>query len=464
MTSLLCCMRRARSGTRDEAGFTMVEMVIGMFIFAIVILSVAVAMASSQNLTRQDLNRSVAANLASQQMDTVRSTDFSALDDQTKLTQPTTSTTSVEGVSYTLSQTMRWIYQNETGSTAGPCQSPPSATNPLAYIAVTTSVSWADMHGVLPVTSSTVVTPPVGLYDSTEGNIAVKVINAAASPLSGVTVSIAATGVSDSAVTSTDGCAFFAFEPAGTYTVTLSTGAGKVDGQGNTSPSQTATVKAASTTSVQFLYDTAAALTLTLSPTVSGYTVPTTVPITLGNTHLLPSGTLSSSSWPGGSPRTITNLFPYSDGYQAWAGSCSDADPQGVNPATKAVYYSGATRAAAIAMAPGQTSSGTVTLPSLSLPFKRSSGSATYTITATHVVPSGNTSDPGCPTAESYVLTTTQSIGTSQVQVNVSLPFGTWTITWKNNSGSPPATGSQNVTLSPLNANNPLTAPVVTVS
>ena len=103
-----------------------------------------------------------------------------------------------------------------------------------------------------------------------------------------------------------------------------------------------------------------------------------------------------------------------------------------------------------------------MTLPSLLMQFKRSSSSGTYTITATHVVPAGATSDAGCPTAEAYTITSTQSITTATTPVKASLPFGTWTITWKNNSSS--ATGSQNVTLSPLNANNPNTLSVVTVT
>ena len=450
---------RASARTRDEAGFTMIEMVISMFIFGIVIVGVGVGMSSSLNLTRQNRNRSVAANLASQQMDTVRSTDFTTLDNQTQLTQPTTSTATVEGVPYTLSQFTRWIYQSETGASTGPCQSPPTASNPLAYVAVTTSVSWNDMHGVTPVTSSTVVTPPVGIYDSTEGHIAVTVLNAAGAPLSGATVSISGPDT-DTAVTTSDGCAFFAFKPIGVYTVALSSVSGKVDSQGSATPSRTATVKAASTTSVQFLYDTAAGLTLTLTPTTAGYTIPTSVPVSLGNTHLLPSGVLSYTT-PTGSPRTLTSLFPFTDGYQAWAGRCSDADPQGINP-LGAAYYSGATRGAAIPMTAGSTSSATVTLPSANLQFKRSSGSGTYTITVTHVVPSGATSDAGCPTAETYQLTTTQSITTATASVKTSLPFGTWAITWKNNSSS--ATGSNNITLSPLNANNPLPASVVTVT
>ena len=57
----------------------MVELVMAIFIFGIVITGIAAGMTSSLNLTRQNRNRSVAANLASQEMDTVRSTPFTSL-------------------------------------------------------------------------------------------------------------------------------------------------------------------------------------------------------------------------------------------------------------------------------------------------------------------------------------------------------------------------------------------------
>src|SRR4249920_4160789 len=147
MTRVLQQLRSASRRSGDEAGFTMVEMMMAIFIFAIVVTGLAVGMASSLNLTRENRNRSIAANLGSQQMDTIRSMDFADLDNVTQQTQPTTSTSSVDGVPYTMSQYTRWVYKSETGATAGPCQAPPSTANPLAYISVVSSVSWNDMRG-----------------------------------------------------------------------------------------------------------------------------------------------------------------------------------------------------------------------------------------------------------------------------------------------------------------------------
>ena len=204
-------LRRRAARAQDEAGFTMVELVIGIFIFALVIGGVTVGMSSSLNLTRQNRNRSIAANLASQEMDTVRSTDFVDL----PLGMITT-TIPVDGVPYDVTRQTEWVTPS---ATSGACQAPSGSA--LAYLSVTVTVTWNNMAGVPAPTSHTVVTPPVGTYDTTRGHVAVMVRDAAGAPQEGVPVALAGPGVADSQTTSLDGCAFFAYEPTGSYTVTL---------------------------------------------------------------------------------------------------------------------------------------------------------------------------------------------------------------------------------------------------
>ncbi len=101
-------------------------------------------------------------------------------------------------------------------------------------------------------------------------------------------------------------------------------------------------------------------------------------------------------------------------------------------------------------------------MPTTKLQFKRSSGSAAYLITATHKTATGWTSDSGCATAETYTLASAQTITTSTVALNFALPYGSWNITWKNNGSS--ATGTQTISLSPLNSTWPVTPAVATVT
>ena len=76
------------------------------------------------------------------------------------------------------------------------------------------------MRGVTPAESSTILSPPVGSYDPNNGHIAVKVLGSDATPLGGVPVTVTASGFNRNLTTTSDGCAFFAFVPPASYTVT----------------------------------------------------------------------------------------------------------------------------------------------------------------------------------------------------------------------------------------------------
>jgi type II secretory pathway pseudopilin PulG len=412
----------------------MIELVIGIFIFGVVITGVMVSMSSALNVTRQNRNRSIAANLAAQEMDLVRSTKFTDLPLGEVLT-----TTTIDGVPYTIKRETGWV---TAGATSGPCQT--VSGNDPAYLSVDVGVSWNNMKGVKVPVSNTVVTPPVGTFDTNTGNIAVSVKNAAGLPQEGVAVSLTQTG--ESQTTTSDGCAFFAFEDAGNYTVSVFK-AGYVSDQGLGTATQGASVQVGGTTSSQFLYDRAATLSpLVLTPT-GGAPLPTSpgVPVSLGNTHIVPSGSLVVAGT--GSSRTIGSLFPYTDGWETWAGACSDADPEGVKP-IGGPYYVGASRTPPIAVTPGGTSSGTVSMPALTVRTQTilSVARPNVAVTATHVVPAGATVDPKCPGGEVYQLGSTDATGTRIV----GLPWGRWTISAAGTSTTAVVVLNPNTTPSPV--------------
>jgi prepilin-type N-terminal cleavage/methylation domain-containing protein len=419
-----------------EDGFTMVELVVAIFIFAIVVTGVAAGMSSALNLTRQDRNRSIAANLASQEMDTVRSTNFTDL----TLGQVVT-TQSIDGVQYTITRETGWV---SAGAAGGACQA--TGSDP-AYLSVDVSVVWPNMQGVKPPSSNTVVTPPVGTFDPNSGNVAVTVKNAAGQSQAGVPVNVVET--SESQTTTSDGCAFFAYEPAGAYTINLNR-AGYVSDQGVAVPTQTATVQAGGTIPLTFQYDKASTLSLTLQG-AGGAPLPTDaarfIPVSLGNTHIVPSG-LKVVAGVAGTSRTAGSLFPYTDGWDTFAGSCSDADPEGIKP-VGGPYYVGASRTAPISVTPGNTSSGTVPLPALTVQTRTLVPAArpNVQVTATHVVPGGAAVDPGCTAGEVYTLGNTNASG----NLTVALPYGKWSI-----SAAGTAT-TATVQLSPLSVAGPVT-------
>ncbi len=290
------------------------------------------------------------------------------------------------------------------------------------------------MRGVAPVKSTTILSPPVGSYDPNSGHIAVKVLDGSAEGLVGIPVTMTGPDGNRSMNTVDGGCAFFAFVPPDvTYTVALGA-AGYVDRQGQASPSQLIGVTSGATSSVAFDYDQAASLTLTLT-SPGGGTIPNDVSTVVGNTALVPTGT---KEFTGSGPiRTVPNLFPYAEGYSAWAGSCADADPEG-NDGNGVAYWDGATRDTELQTQPGGNASGNVNLPTVEVQYGVNAASAgSVDVIAVH------DADNGCPTGLQYTVGTFTGPGTALV----ALPYGVWTL---QVPGHTPLSGSwPTVTLDP---------------
>ncbi len=390
------------SAGAGERGFSLIELVVAVAVFAILSAGLALTIEGGLNLARNNRNRSIAANLASQEMDDVRSTTFTALPlglvDRSE---------SVDGVPYTVRRETEWT---DNASTTGPCDST-NATPRVLRVSV--SVFWADMRGVAPAKSSTILSPPVGSFDPLNGHIAVKVLGSTADPLAGVPVTVTSGSFVRNLTTTSSGCAFFAFVAPATYTVSLGA-VGYVDRQGSPTASQITGVTSGATSSVAFDYDRAASLSLSLT-TSAGGSFPSSVPISVGNTGLIPTG---SKAYAGtGALRTIGNLFPYADGYAAWAGDCADADPEGQDGSGVA-FWDGASRATAFETSPAGAVSGTVTVPTVEVHYGDVSwSSGTQDIVAVH------DADNGCPTGRQYTVATVSGPGT----VLVAIPYGTWT-------------------------------------
>ncbi len=373
-------------------------------LLALIMGGVAASVGGGLDLARNNRNRSIAANLASEEMDVVRSSDFTTL-------APRTVTRTVDGIDYEVRRDLTWVAKS---ATTGPCDG--SGGTPQV-LRVGVRVMWRDMGGVPPVRADTVLTPPVGAYDPNTGHIAVKVLNRDADAQAAALASITGPQNKTLAVNS-DGCAFFAFLPAGTYTVTLNT-TGYVDRQSNASPSQTLGVNVGVVSSVQFDYDQAASINATITPTGAGLP-PDDLPVSLANTYYLPNG---QRSFPGtGTARTIPNLFPALEGYGAWAGSCADADPEGikvVGSVTFGPYWPGAARLPAVAPAAGGSANVDIPVPSVSVHVADSLGGAVAGVTVRAV----HAADNLC-TGETHVLGTTDTGG----NLDAALPYGHWSV------------------------------------
>jgi prepilin-type N-terminal cleavage/methylation domain-containing protein len=400
---------------RGEEGFSLLELVVALTLFAIMSTGVFATISSGLNLARNNKNRSVAANLVAQQMDAFRAMDFATLlTQQGNRTQPTQT---VGGIPFTINTS---VNPQPINSSNTPCDAHGAVANNLVF-RVDAAVSWPAMRGVPAVTANTIISPPVGVYDDTgKGFAGVKVLGPDAKPVVGVPVSVSPTMTPATNQTDANGCAFFSNATPGTYTVALGL-ANYVDRQGNASPSQTIGVNANAITQVAFDYAQAGSLAITLAGT-GGATVPSTVAVTLGDSDFTPGGTRTVMGT--GVTRTIGSLFPVATGYTMWAGDCSDADPQGTS--ATGPYWPNGQRSSDVALTSGSSTPATINLPAVTINVQQAGTPLVgATVQASHALPSGQTSDAGCPSGETFNVGTTGATG----NVAAALPYGNWTIT-----------------------------------
>jgi type II secretory pathway pseudopilin PulG len=394
--------RDARAATGSEAGFTVLELVVAITLFALVFAAVSLGMGGVLRVDRTNRSRSVAAYLAAKQLDTVRGLTF----DQVVVGRSTQSyndpgTTST----YSITQDVSWV--SPTATSANACAAPTGSSAGLAYKRVTVQVTWPRMSGAAPVSSQTLLTPPAGAIDPYAGHIAVQLYDRSAAPLVGQTVNLGGPATATQ-VSNEDGCVFFAFLDAGTYTLTLST-SGYVDRQLNQPATTTVSAVAAQITKVQIDYDRAASLLISVT-SPAGSLLPDAFPLTIANSNL----TLGTKAFAGsGATRTISPLFPYAGGYQVWTGECADADPS---------FHPGGSRGPVLPTSPGGSASGTAALDAVDVIVRRGLlGTLTnnVTVVAEHVTPAG---------CGAVTLSSTAWVTNTSGTVRLALPYGTWRI------------------------------------
>jgi len=244
-------MGRRQSRVADD-GFTLIEVMVALAILVVVATLAATTLLSVLRSTGNDRARVAAANLAAREIETVRSAFESPLQGPQSLPlgqvinaaplpgAAAGSPLVVDNRAYTVTRTTQW--QTQDAST-GPCDG--GSSGQLAYLRVGVKVTWADIGSTTPVTSATLLTPPLGTYNTGSGHIKAKVTDQNSAPAPGTTVTVANSsgGAVGSQLTAADGCAFFAFLAPGTYTVTASR-AGYVDLNWQATPSQSITVVA----------------------------------------------------------------------------------------------------------------------------------------------------------------------------------------------------------------------------
>ncbi|GAA4142928.1 type IV pilus modification PilV family protein [Leifsonia shinshuensis] len=415
---------RPRHETREQ-GFTLIEVLVAMMVFGLLSVLVAYLLTSAMTITRSNRSSEVAANLAAQAIDQARSsTDvFSVLSGVT--------TTTVDGTTYTVTRSAGWL---TNAGTASDCGTSGLLQNKTLNVAVT----WSGMSaGASPVQASTLLAPAGPINDPTTGTIIVHVRNAAGVGVAGIPIGIAvdstitpntATTVSPAPpATDVDGCSYVLKVVPGSYVVTIgATGDGRISGDQQQPLKLSVPVTAGQSSVLDKQYDTAATPKLTLAP---GSPATTMFPTNLTVTYV-PQGdaytaqvTMTTS---GGVTTTSTPLFPYSSGYQAFAGTSVPVGPAGggaaiclsVDPAAWTIPNAsgnvGVRSDPIIGVTAGST--GTVTMKLVTV-----TGISGRWLVAVSAAAAATVGDPGCATGMSMAFAKAATNS-----VTLALPYGSW--------------------------------------
>jgi Tfp pilus assembly protein PilV len=203
--------RRAGGGIRSprvllgsEAGDTLIEVVISALLTGLIAVAVLTGFTETNKVSQDERAHDQAAVLAAQSQEQLRSDPASALDPLE--TTPHSYTQTVGGTKYTITQSAKFV--NGTEGAIG-CSNTKSEEGD--YIAVTSSVTWSALGKRLPVTQSSIITPPDGSGLEVD-------INNGASPAVGVPgVTVLSGGVETT--TSEAGCVIYSGIPATTANI-----------------------------------------------------------------------------------------------------------------------------------------------------------------------------------------------------------------------------------------------------
>jgi prepilin-type N-terminal cleavage/methylation domain-containing protein len=443
-------IRRRLDAKASDAGLSLIEVIIAMMVFAIIATGIGYTMLAALNLTRDSSARQQAANLASQEIDLARSIDnlFNLVDK--------TTTTTINGITYTIDRTARWVSDPDIDQRCG------IGGGILRYKRVNVTVAWAGMTSVTPtVRADTIIDPGVRINDPDLGTVLIAVTDSGGNPVAGATVTVKPATPADGAkplsaqpaVTDSQGCTYALMVDPGNYDVTVSK-SGYVDVQQNTEPSSLVSVEKSSASSAMMTLDLGGTFPLDYT---GNYAHPVALPDDLDVSFVSTYGTSVEDETPSSAV-----LFPFPAGYTVLAGKyndpeypskfCRAVDPQEWAAGTTAgVTYGAGERPAPVATVPGGTASsapvgmGVVEVPIPDGGWYRNNW---YIRAVSQSTGPAGTGNPGCD------ITMTYDFGRFDENkvIDFALPYGTWKFYRMTSSGG---SGLQQLSISGMALHTP---------
>ncbi len=309
----------------------MIEVVCAALIVALVAAAVFTGLSAAAHISGTQRHQSVAIELAQQDEQRLRGLTVQELVASASGGCASTApldgngcyTQTIDNQTYTISSTAQF-YSASNGSQSCTTSSVGSAD----YIATTSKITWQNTTSQ-PVEEHSLITPASG------GQIVVAVQDNAQSPttgLSGATVTITGPGTNTSTQTQTtdsSGCALFVAVTAGSYSVSATIPGPYVAYGGTTTQSvqlannqtQTVTFNAARAATVNASFQTA------VNGTASAIPFDTFSLAATSESAAQSFGTVGSYATPPSTVSSGAGLYPYSSGYNAYAGTCTSDDP-----------------------------------------------------------------------------------------------------------------------------------------
>lgn len=313
---LITSVRLARRRLAGDGGFALAEVVMGAAVLSAVTIGVMASIDVSAKVSGNQKSKAVAANVAEEEMERIRGL---RIDDAAAL-NGTPTTRVVGGATYTITSTAAWV-ANAQGENLT-CQ----VIGGNTYLRLSTSVSWQGSNR--PVRLDSILAPGARNVVRNLGSLTIRILDVNGSPVSGVGVTLTATGQSNrTGTTDSNGCVVWSTIPVGTWQMT-GTRSNYLVPSGASSVTDEINVVGQTITTKQYEYSAGARISgsfFSIRP--SNGENAASAPQRYVLTH--PSRTPSVQVIDIGGATTFTTplIYPYPSGYMIWAGGCTSAPP-----------------------------------------------------------------------------------------------------------------------------------------
>jgi hypothetical protein len=417
-----------------------VELCVTALVVALIGVGIFAGLTGASSGSKNARNRSIAAALAQQDQERMRSYKATSLSNYTA-----SNNYPIAGTTFTVASRARWV-ADSSGATS--CTNGSTTAN---YMNITSTVTWPNMGGLKPVKTSSLVAPAANSFAANQGSLTVRIRGGAGNGIADLPVTL---GAPANLTENTDsgGCAVFGGATAGTYNVSFSK-PGFIDPNGDNAITKPASVIGSTSTLLDVFYDQPGSIAASFDTRLGSL-----VPPQAAQAHSIsvrnpgPPSVIRTfnGSNPPQSTINATNLFPFSTAYGVYAGNCVNNDP--------AAYGQSA---ASVTVSSGGNHTATVRVPALRILVRNS---LSVPIAGARVVVKATSS--GC-TSQTYADQFTDALG---AMPNPGHPYGSYSVcaqttisgtvrrqTENMTNNSPNGTSVQTITLSSSDSSGPCT-------